>query len=113
MEVLIKLSDKTLRYIQYIPQEMVSDILSDILAEAIENKSYQVASTAEQTISMNAIEEVVSLLKQVTENGVRPQVVENKETKVDKPKKTPKKVIALDTSVDLGDMDDDLLDMLK
>lgn len=112
MRVELDLADEVAGYIEYIPKDKLSSILSGLLVEAIKNKSSQKASAEDTNASSAAISEVMTLLKQMASGTV---VNTTKQTveKDDKPRKPPKKVITLDASLEADGMDDDLLAMLK
>lgn len=111
MKVELILTDDVASYIEYIPKDQLSNILSGLLVEAIKSKSsLQKASTEDINASSAAISEVMTLLKQMADNSGS----SNKQMKKldEKPqKKMPKKVITLDAAE--ADMDEDFLEMLR
>lgn len=111
MKVELNLSDEVYAYIEYIPKEKLSDILSGLLAEAIKGKSSEKASTEDLRSSSAAISEVMTLLRQMA-SGQNVQQTEEPVKETIKKKKPPKKVITLEPELD-GDLDDDFLAMLK
>ena len=113
MKVELTLSDEVASYIEYIPKEQLSGILSSLLVEAIKNKSSQKVSTEDINSSNTAISEVMVLLKQMANNST---INENKHTRSVEVKQpvinnVQKKIITSDEA-DI-DLEDDFLDMLK
>lgn len=108
MKIELTLTDDVYRYIEFIPKEQLSEILSGLLVEAIKNKSEKAPIDNTNTMS-----KVMAMIEQAVNNK---SDNDNEQVKKETKKKvveqvSKKKVITLDTVN--NDIDDDFLEMLK
>lgn len=121
MIIELELSDEVARLIEYIPNEMKSEILTDLIRQGIYSKSSIRADEAQVKANTDDINRVIKTIEALVAGGTfKSKAISDsidndyssdvKEVKVDsKPKPT---VISL-SGIDSDDLDDDLLDLLK
>lgn len=121
MIIELELSDEVARLIEYIPNNMKSEILEDLIKQGIYNKSSIRADEAQVRANTNDINRVIKLIEELADGTIQRKSVSSsisetsatKEMVVEEKPVHQTTVISL-TGLDGGDMlEDDLLDLLK
>lgn len=119
MIIQLELSDEVARLIEYIPDEMKSDILNDLIKQGIYNKSSIRADEAQVRANTDDINRVIKMIESLADGTIkRPSVstsitVEDSSTENEKKETQANPTVISLSGLDSDDFDDDLLDLLK
>lgn len=115
------MSDEVARLIEYIPNNMRSEILTDLIRQGIYNKSSIRADEAQVRANTDDVNKLIKMIESLAAGGTfkskaaSESVIDSESSAVEeikeKPKTTPT-VISL-SGIDSDEFDDDLLDLLK
>lgn len=112
MKITLDLSEDVWRLIEYLPEDMLPAILSDIIKEAILSKSSVAADDSSRVQSSKEINSLIEQIQTLVATGVTVPTIEEVPAKKKKSEKVKAKVEVVASS-DVGDIDPDFLAMMK
>lgn len=113
MKVLLELDKEVERLIRYIPENVCSEILVDLIKQGIYSKSSVIADEEQIKSNSNDINKVIKLIESLASGSIKQPEVKAQAIEIEPEVKRPQISVINVSGLEDDEFDDDMLSMMK